>query len=55
MAGIGVFFCDSGIDQSGLGGSNGVVWEFDPIMIGIGAVFIVGSVLLYKDARSKLK
>jgi hypothetical protein len=31
------------------------LWKFDPIMIGIGAAFIVGSILLYKNAKTKSK
>ena len=58
LSGIGIFFIVSGISQrssSGLGGGVHALWKFDPIMIGIGAAFIVGAVLLYKDARSKSK
>lgn len=58
LSGIGIFFIVSGIGQrsSSLFGDGGhALWKFDPIMIGIGAAFIVGAVLLYKDAKNKSK
>jgi hypothetical protein len=57
-----MFSIASGISQkreiAGLVGRGAVVsvrWDFDPTLIGVGAAFIVGAILLYKDARSKSK
>lgn len=57
LSGIGIFFIVSGVYQrpASLMGSGPALWEFDPRMIGIGAAFIVGAVLLYKNTRSKSK
>ena len=54
LSGIGIFFIVSGVHQQpSLMGP--ALWEFNPIIIGIGAAFIVGAVLLYKNRRSKSK
>lgn len=53
LSGIGIFFIVSGVEQSGYG--EPALWKFDPIMIGIGTAIIVGTVLLYKNAKSKSK
>ena len=62
LSGVGMFSIASGIDQTIIGGGLGSLidepvacWDFDPIKIGIGAAFIAGAILLYKDARSKSK
>ena len=65
LSGIGMFSIASGISQKtervGVGGRLAgpvavvVRWDFDPTLIGIGAAFIVGAILLYKDARNKSK
>ncbi len=54
LSGIGIFFIVSGVSQ--LGSLDGLgPWRFDPMMIGIGAAFIVGAVLLYKNEKNKSK
>jgi hypothetical protein len=56
LSGIGIFFVVSGIGQktdSNYGTSSTAFWQFDPLLIGIGTAFIVGTVLLYKNTRSK--
>ena len=57
LSGIGMFFIVSGVGQrsASLMGGGSALWEFNPGMIGIGAAFIVGAVLLYKNTRSKSK
>jgi len=63
LSGIGMFSIASGISQKietggrlvGPGTVVSLRWDFDPIKIGIGAAFIAGAILLYKDARSKSK
>ena len=56
LSGIGIFFIVSGVGQRSAGlGDGPALWKFDPIMIAIGAAFLVGAVLLYKDARNKSK
>jgi hypothetical protein len=51
-----MFSIASGISQKTIGLAPGPVrWDFDPTEIGIGAAFIAGAILLYKDARSKSK
>lgn len=57
LSGIGIFFIVSGVGQqsASLSGDGPALWEFDPTIIGIGAAFIVGTVLLYKNTRSKSK
>ena len=57
LSGIGIFFIVSGVGQrsASLMGDGPALWEFNPGMIGIGAAFIVGAVLLYKNTRSKSK
>ena len=54
LSGIGIFFIVSGVQQSSFI-SGPALWEFYPPKIGIGAAFIVGAVLLYKNTRSKSK
>ncbi len=56
LSGVGMFSIASGISQKTIGLAPGPVrWDFDPTEIGIGAAFIAGAILLYKDARSKSK
>ena len=57
LSGFGIFFIVSGVGQrsASLMGDGPALWEFNPGMIGIGAAFIVGAVLLYKNTRSKSK
>ena len=56
LSGIGIFFIVAGVhQQSSLTGHGPALWEFNPTIIGIGAAFIVGAVLLYKNTRSKSK
>ena len=52
LSGIGIFFIVAGVGQSA---REPALWQFEPIPIGIGAAFIVGAVLLYKNVKSKSK
>ena len=54
LSGIGIFFIVAGVGQRS-GRNESALWQFEPIPIGIGAVFIVGAVLLYKNMKSKSK
>ena len=54
LSGTGIFFILSGVHQRAFM-DGPALWEFDPIMIGIGVAFIVGAVLLYKNAKTKSK
>lgn len=57
LSGIGIFKIVSGVSQqsANLMGDGPALWKFDPTTIGIGATFIVGAVLLYKNTRNKSK
>jgi hypothetical protein len=50
LSGIGIFCIASGISQMSSGR-----WDFEPTLIGTGAAFIVGAILLYKDTKNKSK
>ncbi|BDD85944.1 hypothetical protein [Desulfofustis limnaeus] len=54
LSGIGIFFIVSGVHQrSAILGDGPALWQFDPMMIGIGTAIIVSAVLLYKNVACK--